>query len=336
MPSFSTSIVSGVAVLMVIGGAAANAVPPQTQTRNITVACPGIYCDNESYRSLPIMARGDAEGFVDATDDELDSSADNDATVDTCYNRSQCEVLAGLLAIVLIYSFCVLAYNRRVTNKYAAAEERERTEQATEMQRILAETTEIPFGARALEKGIQVEGIWTPKDYSPRQSTIMPGDTPELPSPVQSQPSLVPVSGVQRPTRSYQLAPNHNLLNPRLSMKIPDIELGAEAMRVFSTNSAPQPPISANSETETPIDPGKMRRSRGWFNPRKSWVRKPLESYKRMSKHEGHHRTSSESFRRRISKLIDESIQTGSTETYQLRPIDQGPIDHETIDSSRN
>ncbi|PYI17024.1 hypothetical protein BO99DRAFT_404624 [Aspergillus violaceofuscus CBS 115571] len=204
------------------------------------------------------------------------------------------------------------------------------------MQRILAETTEIPFGARALEKGIQVEGIWTPKEYSPRQSIIMPGDTPELPSPVQSQPSLVPASGVQRPTRSYQLAPNHNLLNPRLSMKIPDIELGAEAMRVFSTNSAPQPTIRANSETEAIVDPGKKRRSRGWFNPRNSWVRKPFESYKRMSKHEGHHRTSSESFRRRISKLIDESIQTGSTETYQLRPIDQGPINHETIDSPRS
>ncbi|PYI25994.1 hypothetical protein BP00DRAFT_430733 [Aspergillus indologenus CBS 114.80] len=92
MPSLSTSIVSGVAVLMVIGGAAASAVPPRTQTRNITVACPGGHCDSESYRSLPVMARGDAEGFVDATDDELDSSADNDATVDTCYNRSQCEV----------------------------------------------------------------------------------------------------------------------------------------------------------------------------------------------------------------------------------------------------
>ncbi|RAH42128.1 uncharacterized protein BO95DRAFT_371585 [Aspergillus brunneoviolaceus CBS 621.78] len=265
-------------------------------------------------------------------------------------------VLAGLLAIVLIYSFCVLAYNRRVTNKYAAAEERERTEQATEMQRILAETTEIPFGARALEKGIQVEGIWTPKEYSPRQSIIMPGDTPELPSPAQSQPSLVPPSGVQRPSRSYQLAPKHNLLNPRLSMKIPDIELGAEAMRVFSTHSAPQPTIRANSEAETPVDPGKKRRSRGWFNPRNSWVRKPFESYKRMSKLEGmsrrdsklcsdedsahccsgHHRTSSESFRRRISKLIDESIQTGSTETYQLRPINQGPINQGTIDSPRN
>ncbi|OJK00392.1 hypothetical protein ASPACDRAFT_28494 [Aspergillus aculeatus ATCC 16872] len=221
-----------------------------------------------------------------------------------------------------------------MTNKYAAAEECERTEQATEMQRILAETNEIPFGARALEKGIQVEGIWTPKEYSPRQSIIMPGETPKFPSPAQSQLSLVPTSGVQRPTRSYQLAPNHDLLNPRLSMKIPDIELGAEAMRVFSTHSAPQPTIRANIENETPVDPGRKRRSRGWFNPGNSWVRKPFESYKRISKLEGmswHHRTSSESFRRRISKLIDESIQTGSTETYQLKPINQ-----ETIDSPRN
>ncbi|RAL11453.1 uncharacterized protein BO97DRAFT_478487 [Aspergillus homomorphus CBS 101889] len=247
-------------------------------------------------------------------------------------------VLAGLLAIVLIYSFCVLAYNRRVTKKYAAAEERERAEQATEMQRILAETTDIPFGARALEKGIQVEGIWTPKEYSPRQSVIVPEEppSPAIPSPVQSQPSLVPTSGVQRPTRSYQLAPKPSLLSPRISMKIPDVELGTEAMRVFTANNAPQPTVRMNCEAEIPPDSGRKRRSRGWFNPRNSWVRKPFDSYKRMSRHEGHpghRRTSSESFRRRISKLIDESIQTGSTEAYQLRPINQGAGDKETVDS---
>ncbi|PYH44490.1 uncharacterized protein BP01DRAFT_392714 [Aspergillus saccharolyticus JOP 1030-1] len=330
MPSLSTSIVSAVAILVTIGGAAASVVP-HAQAQNLTVTRAAVHSGSESYRTQPIIAGGDVEGLMDVAADELDSTAEGDAAADTCYNRSHLtvtapvcthasmghawilveghalqtetdalttisaaladaialplKVLAGLLAIVLIYSFCVLAYNRRLTQKYAAAEERARAEQATEMQRILTEPTEIPFGARALEKGIQVEGIWTPKEYSPRQSVIMPGDTPETPSPTQSQPSLVPASNVQRPRRSHQPVPGSNLLNPRLSMKIPDIELGAEAMRVFSANSAPQPTTRTNSDI--PTEPGKKRRSRGWFHPRNSWARKPFDSYERMSKHEG-------------------------------------------------
>ncbi|RAL11452.1 uncharacterized protein BO97DRAFT_425449 [Aspergillus homomorphus CBS 101889] len=91
MSRLSTSIVSAVAILMVVGGTAASVVP-QAQTQDFIVACPGVHCGSESYRSQPILARGEEEAFVDVTDDELDSSADSDATADTCYNRSQCEV----------------------------------------------------------------------------------------------------------------------------------------------------------------------------------------------------------------------------------------------------
>lgn len=32
--------------------------------------------------------------------------------------------------------------------------------------------SDIPFGARALESGVQVEGIYTPGRYTPRQGTL--------------------------------------------------------------------------------------------------------------------------------------------------------------------
>ncbi|KAI2852991.1 hypothetical protein CBS147323_5396 [Aspergillus niger] len=131
--------------------------------------------------------------------------------------------LAGLLALVLVYSFIVLAYNRRKTMKYATAEAR----QKAEMQPMLAEPSDIPFGARALEKGIQVEGIWTPDCHSARQSTThsgsRPGSTASAP-----RPMLMTLTGddIQGLERTYQPAPSPSIYDQCSSPKVLDIEHG--------------------------------------------------------------------------------------------------------------
>ncbi|GKZ33210.1 hypothetical protein AbraIFM66950_003002 [Aspergillus brasiliensis] len=172
--------------------------------------------------------------------------------------------LSGLLALVLVYSFIVLAYNRRKTKKYATAEAR----QKAEMQPMLAEPSEIPFGARALEKGIQVEGIWTPDCRSARQSTTHSGED---------------IQGLER---TYQPAPSPNLYDQCSSSKVIDIEHGqSEYIYLSPTNQSLQLDGAVNIGPECSPDSDK-RRSR-WFGARSSWIKKPFDSYKRRSTPEG-------------------------------------------------
>ncbi|PYH88679.1 hypothetical protein BO71DRAFT_488571 [Aspergillus ellipticus CBS 707.79] len=240
-------------------------------------------------------------------------------------------VLACLLVLVLLYSFSVLAYNRHTMKKYAAAEARQRAE----MQPMLSETSEIPFGARALERGIQVEGIWTPDCRSARQSMVLSGSRPtsivSAPIPV---PSMAP-GNIQGPERVYQPASIPTILEPHSACKVPDIEHGrpentyaSRTNRSFQLDSRGR----GHNELDCLANPDK-RRSRGWFGARSSWVKKPFEGYKKRPVLDGRRRTSSESFRRRISKLIDENIRTNPAETYQLRAINQEVVENHPIPS---
>ncbi|KAJ5482177.1 hypothetical protein N7475_000989 [Penicillium sp. IBT 31633x] len=93
-------------------------------------------------------------------------------------------VLALLITLVLLYALCVLSWNRWKMHKYAATEAKEREEEA-ELYPMLHKD-DIPFGARALDRGIEVEGIWisnpnTPTQ-SPRQSETSVGSRPASPA----------------------------------------------------------------------------------------------------------------------------------------------------------
>ncbi|RAK95791.1 uncharacterized protein BO80DRAFT_314548, partial [Aspergillus ibericus CBS 121593] len=193
-------------------------------------------------------------------------------------------VLAGLLALVLLYSFGVLAYNRRKTKKYATAEARQRAE----MQPMLADQSEIPFGARALEKGIQVEGIWTPDCRSARQSTAHSESRPESIASASKQMSTMALGeNIQGPERTYQPVTTSNLLDPRSPSKVLDVEHGRlEDIYGLRTIRSPQLDARGNIGGES-FPNSEKHRSRGWFGARSSWVKKPFESSKRRSTQEG-------------------------------------------------
>ncbi|OJJ49677.1 hypothetical protein ASPZODRAFT_2115364 [Penicilliopsis zonata CBS 506.65] len=84
--------------------------------------------------------------------------------------------------IVFAYSFCVLAHNKRKIRRYAAAEAAQREQEELEGISHRPKDNDIPFGARALEKGIQVEGIWVSNHNTPAPSPYQPG------TPQESQP----------------------------------------------------------------------------------------------------------------------------------------------------
>ncbi|CAG7983451.1 unnamed protein product [Penicillium nalgiovense] len=73
-------------------------------------------------------------------------------------------------------------------NKHAATEAKEREEQA-EVYPMLHKD-DIPFGARALERGIEVEGIWISDPNTPTQSPCQPA-TPVPSRPVSPAPRSI-------------------------------------------------------------------------------------------------------------------------------------------------
>ncbi|CAG8217432.1 unnamed protein product [Penicillium nalgiovense] len=93
-----------------------------------------------------------------------------------------------LIALTLFCAFCVLGWNRWMMNKHAATEAKEREEQA-EVYPMLHKDG-IPFGARALERGIEVEGIWISDPNTPTQSPCQPA-TPVASRPVSPAPRSI-------------------------------------------------------------------------------------------------------------------------------------------------
>ncbi|KAJ5698567.1 hypothetical protein N7462_000572 [Penicillium macrosclerotiorum] len=100
------------------------------------------------------------------------------------------EVEFFLIVLVLVYGCCVLAYNRWSTRRYAASEAQQKEEEA-ELYPMLTKD-DVPFGARALERGVQVEGIWISDHNTPLPSLYNHG-TPALPESHPSSPSPRPI-----------------------------------------------------------------------------------------------------------------------------------------------
>ncbi|KAK2761565.1 hypothetical protein FQN54_001393 [Arachnomyces sp. PD_36] len=88
--------------------------------------------------------------------------------------QKMCSVLGCLIVVVLIYGFVILGYNKWTLRKHAAVEEQERMERRCLVMED-EEKDNIPFGARAIESGIQVDGIWISGKNTPTNSPAQPG-----------------------------------------------------------------------------------------------------------------------------------------------------------------
>lgn len=83
--------------------------------------------------------------------------------------------LTVIQVAVFIYASFVLAFNTWMTRRYADVESRQKDQEA-ELYPMLSKD-DVPFGAKALERGVQVEGIWVSKNNTPHSSTLHP-ETP--------------------------------------------------------------------------------------------------------------------------------------------------------------
>lgn len=82
---------------------------------------------------------------------------------------------------MLIAASLVLQLQQWRIRKYAAAEAHQKVEDS-ERYPMLAHD-DIPFGARALERGVQIEGIWVSNHNTPVQTPRQPGNPIESRSP---------------------------------------------------------------------------------------------------------------------------------------------------------
>ena len=93
-------------------------------------------------------------------------------------SNSHSQVLGCLVSIVAIGAFRRLGYVHWRLRKYTVVEERERNEQAVRRQmsqRRRAPGTqrsdEVPFGVRAIESGIEVDGVWVSRGNTPEPAS---------------------------------------------------------------------------------------------------------------------------------------------------------------------
>lgn len=155
---------------------------------------------------------------------------------------------------------------------------------------MLTRSSDIPFGARALERGVQIEGIWVsssesvnriPKELSP--AICPPPPTPaSLPTPMTGSPlkqtSLVDMSEDQEPLPKY---PSASHVTPP-SKALNGNDTGDDRSSSDHSQHSTQTTATTQVEPRASQEPG-VRQSRQWFGPRSSWLTKSPISYKRGS-----------------------------------------------------
>lgn len=228
-------------------------------------------------------------------------------------------VLACVLILVLAYSFCVLAYNKNALKKHAAAEARRQSEQDAEAYPMLTEQHEVPFGAKALQKGVHVEGIWVPKC-----------DVPARRDDVNSQ--AISTGEVQRPLQAHKAAePRSKHQSKRNAKSTGGDPTQNQRSESSDYEDAPedQPfkrPSKDDDRSSKRATVGSNRPLSGLLGQRSSWISKPFEGLKRFSRPEGYPRTPSEQqFRHQMSELFDENFQPQPTETLRLSYANNEP-----------
>lgn len=173
---------------------------------------------------------------------------------------------------MLIYASCVLAYNRWSTRRYAAAEARQKEEEA-ELYPMLVQD-DIPFGARALEQGILIEGIWVSHPNSPVQSPHPPGTPSESRPSTPAMRSTPVLSTFQGPPPSFEKATkSHASLPPYSKHPIHPVHSESDLLTTNRYTYEPQRPGGVYSPvimSSNPASPTNFkRRSETFANNRK-------------------------------------------------------------------
>lgn len=172
--------------------------------------------------------------------------------------------------------------------KFEAAVESGKGTRTIEQHSMLNCTPEIPFGARALERGVQIEGIWVsssetldqiPKEFTrPNPNATNRPTTPMTGSPLK----MIDINDGSDPFPRFPAA--SHATTPSTPV---DGNTTSDDGNLSGSSNAPRASqqsyrtVATYPETRASQDLG-PRQSRQWFGPRSSWITRPI-SYKRWS-----------------------------------------------------
>ncbi|CAG8384507.1 unnamed protein product [Penicillium salamii] len=114
-----------------------------------------------------------------------------------------------LIGLVFLYALCVLGVSKWKMRRYAATEAKEQEVEAEIFPMLHKD--DIPFGARALESGIEIEGIWNSNPNTPVPSPHQPS------TPVRSRPSSLSPKSLPRDPETFSTSTDSQspLISPK-------------------------------------------------------------------------------------------------------------------------
>lgn len=171
-------------------------------------------------------------------------------------------MLAVLIFITVVGSCFKLIYDKTQMKKYVMEAEARRShlEAVRESRNVIQlKTDDIPFGIKALEAGLEVEGIVisrpnTPARYTQSQITLVASDSSSTKSRGQGPPS--PRFAQGRGSTSSSPAPSANGARPMIYQPSPYMQLpftsplGGTSVRSSASSLGPTPPITRPPSTE--------------------------------------------------------------------------------------
>lgn len=159
----------------------------------------------------------------------------------------------------LIGGCCKLIYDKLRIKKYTKEAEARKSHLESVQGTLQIKTDEIPFGIKALEAGLEVEGIVisrpnTPARYTQSQVTLVASDASSTKSRGQGPPS--PRFAQGRGSASSSPAPSMKGARPMVYQPSPYIQLppasymGGTSVRSSASSLAPTPPITRSPSAE--------------------------------------------------------------------------------------
>lgn len=136
------------------------------------------------------------------------------------------------------------------------------------------EQEDIPFGIRALEKGVEVAGVWISKPNTPAPGSPVSCASSLYPEPTTSQVGIIPTSDV--PCLELPQSQQDQVRHGRTSSRAPSssFDRAVSAERLSSRSSSPQPGMLVAEDYHS-------QRSRASYSRRQPSYSRPPSSYSR-------------------------------------------------------
>jgi hypothetical protein len=140
------------------------------------------------------------------------------------------QILGGGIALTICLGSIQLVHTHWRLHEYSAVAEKERKEQALHREMSqkrrgpgVPRADEVPFGIRALERGVEVEGVWVSRGNTPEPSIRNESRASSI---WDFLPRRAPGLDVEKQVHGHEQREQETLLTPRIGSRISDSAIG--------------------------------------------------------------------------------------------------------------